>query len=101
MVDRARADLDRERDGSLLRELVAVQPEREAGRGASFEVAPGLLEVECSAFEEDVGRLGDPGRLGQDFGQREVEVCLRVLELGRHCMGAEPGRDAAGSGDRP
>ena len=36
VVDRARAELDRERDRALLRELVAVEAEREAGFAAGL-----------------------------------------------------------------
>ena len=93
VVDRARAELDRERDRSLLGELVAVEPEREAGVAAGGQIAARLCGVEGAALEEDVRRLGDARRLGEHLGEREVEVGVRVVELGRHGVGAEPGRD--------
>ena len=57
VVDGAGAELDRETDRAELGELVAVQPELEAGRAARLEVATGLLEVEGAALEEDVRGL--------------------------------------------
>ena len=95
MVDRARAELDRERDRALLGELVAVQAQREAGVAARLEVAARLRGVERAALEEDVRRLGELRRLRQHLGEREVEVRVGVVELGRHGVRAEPRRDAA------
>ncbi len=42
VVDRAGAELDRKRDRAALGELIAVEPQREAGRAARLEVAAGL-----------------------------------------------------------
>ena len=95
VVDRARAELDGERDRAPLGELVAVQPQRQAGGFAGLEVAPGLGGVEGAAFEEDVCRVGQRRRLRQHLGDRPVEVRIGVRLLGRHCMGAEPGRRSA------
>ena len=95
MVDGACPELDRERDGALLAELVAVEAKREPGVSARLEVAARLRRVERAALEEDVRRLRDPRRLGQDLGEREVEVGVGVVELGRDGVGAEPRRDAA------
>ena len=99
MVDRARTELDRERDRARLGELVAVQSQRKARRAAGLEVAARLVGVERAPLEEDVGRLGERGRLGQDLGEQEVEVGVGVVELGRHRVRAEPGRHAAGRAD--
>ena len=100
VVDRARAELDRERDRPLLGELVAVEAQREAGVPARFEVPARLRGVERAALEEDVRRLGEPCRLGQHLGEREVEVRVAVGELGRHRVSAEPGRDPTRGPDR-
>ena len=99
VVDRPRAELDREPDRARLRELVAVQAQREPRVAARLEVAPGLADVERAALEEDVGGLGERRRLGQHLGEQEVEVGVAVVELGRHGVRAEPGRDAAGGAD--
>src|SRR5205823_12713645 len=57
--------------------------------------------VEGATLQEDVGRLGDRRRLGQDLGEREVEVRVAVpVELGRDGVCAEPGGRAAGVADR-
>jgi hypothetical protein len=96
VVGAARSELDGELDASRLRELVGVQTQDEPGVAARLQVAACLASVECSALEEDVGRLGDLRRFGQHFGEREVEVGVRIVELGRDGMGAEPRRHAAG-----
>ena len=84
----------------LSRELVAVEAQREPGVAARLEVAARLRRVERAALEEDVRRLGEPRRFRQHLGEREVEVGVGVVELGRDRVGAEPGRDAAGGADR-
>ena len=78
MVNRNRAELDRERDRTGLRELVAVESERQACCGAGLEVAACLGGIEGPALEEDVGRFGDRRGLGQHLGEREVEVGVGV-----------------------
>ena len=101
VVDRPRAELDRERDRTLLGELVAVEPQREAGVAARLEVAARLGRVERAALEEDVGGLGERRRLGKHLGEGEVEVRVGVaVELRRHRVRPEPRRDAAGGPDR-
>ena len=69
MVDRARAELDRERDRARLGELVAVEAEREPGSAARLQVAAGLRRVEGAALEEDVRGLGEPRSLGQHLAR--------------------------------
>ena len=100
VVDGARAELDRERDRAGLRELVAVEAQREAGVAARLEVAARLRRVEGAALEEDVGRFRDLGSFGQHLGEREVEVRVGVGELRRDRVRAEPRRDAARVADR-
>ena len=101
MVDRPCAELDRERDRAGLGELVAVQAQDETGGAAGLEVAPRLGGVEGAALEEDVGRLGQERGLGQHLREHEVEVGVAVaVELGRHGVGAEEGRDPARGPDR-
>src|SRR6266511_3647048 len=51
MVDRAGAELDRQLDGPLLGELVAVQAEDESRVAACLEVAPCLRGVERAPLE--------------------------------------------------
>ncbi len=94
MVDRSRAQLDREPDRARLRELVAVQAEREPRGPARFEVAAGLIDIERAPLEEDVGRLRELRRVGQDVGDQEGDVRIAVGELGRDRVGAKPRRDA-------
>ena len=65
-----------------------------------FEVAAGLGRVEGAALQEDVGGLGELGRVGEHLREQEVEIRVRVRELRRRRVGAEEGRDAAGSPDR-
>ena len=77
-----------------LGELVAVQAQREAGCPAGLEVAPRLRRVERSALEEDVGGLGEPRCLREHLREHEVEVGVRIVELGRHGVRAEPRRHA-------
>ena len=95
MVDGACPELDRERNGTRLAELVAVEAQCEPGVATRLEVATRLRRVERTALEEDVRRLRDSRRFGQDLGEREVEVRLGVVELGWNGVRAEPGRDAA------
>ena len=102
MVDRSRAELDRERDRPLLGELVAVQAEREPGVTARLEVAARLRSVEGAALEEHVGRLGDLRSLREYLGESEVQIGIRVaVELRRNGMGAEPRRDPVRAADGP
>jgi len=95
VVDRSRAELDREPDRARFRELVAVQTQGQPGVAARFEVAARLVGVERATLEKDVGRVRDLARVGQHLGQQEVDVRIAVLELGRHRVRAEPRRDAA------
>jgi len=69
-----------------------VEPQREAGVAARFEVAPRLRGVERAALEEDVRGGRDLCGVAQHVCEREVEICISVLELGRHRVRAEPGR---------
>ena len=94
VVDRARAELDREGDRPRLRELVAVQAEGEAGLAAGLEVAARLPGVERAPLEEDVCRLCDPGRLREDVVDEEVDVGIAAVvgELGRDRVRAEKRR---------
>ena len=71
MVDGAGAELDRQRNRARLRELVAVEAEGEAVVTAGFEVAAGLTRVEGAALQEDVGGLGELGRLGSTSASRK------------------------------
>ncbi len=100
MVDRAGAELDRERDRPLLGELVAVQAKCETRVSARFQVAPRLLRREGAALDEDVRRLGDLSSLGQDLAEGEVEVGVGVLVLGWYGVCAKPGGDTALGVDR-
>ena len=100
MVDRPGTELDGEADGARLRELVTVQPEREAGRGARTQVAVGLRRIERAALEEHVGRLRECCRLRQHLREEEVDVGVGSLELGRHRVRSEPGGNAAGGANR-
>ena len=75
MVDGARAELDRERDRARLGELVAVEPQREAGVRARLEVAARVLGVERAALEEDVRRLARcRAASGSTSVEQEVDV---------------------------
>jgi hypothetical protein len=80
-----------------------VQPELEPRRATRPEVATRLLDVERPPLDEDVGRLRQPGRVGKDVGEQEVDVGVRagVRELGRDRVRPEPGRNASHSLDRP
>ena len=95
MIDGARAQLDRERDRPRLRELIPVEPQREARVPAGFEVPPRLGRVEGAALEEHVACFGEQRRSRQNLVEEEVEIRVGVAELGRHGMRAKPGRDAA------
>ena len=94
VVDAPCAELDRELHSARLRELVGVEPQRQPLLGAGREVAARLRGVERSLLEEDVSRLGDPGRLGEHLGERELEVRVGVGELGRNRVRAEPRWDS-------
>ena len=100
MVDRARPELDGERHGAALRELVAVQAQREAGNPARRQVAARLPRVERAALEERIGGVRDPRRVRQHLRQGVVDVRIRVVELRRDRVGAEPGRAPARSSNR-
>jgi hypothetical protein len=100
VVDRPHAELDRERDGALLGELVGVQTERETRIGAGTQIAPRLPGVERAALDEHVGGLREPGDIREDLRQDEVEVRIRIVVLGRHCVCAEPRGDSALVSDR-
>ena len=67
VVDRPRAELDRERDGALLGELVGMQTERKARSRAGLEIAARLRGVERATLEEDVGGLRELGGLREDL----------------------------------
>ena len=78
VVDRPRAELDRERDRTRFRELVAVQPQLEPVVARGVEVAASLDRVECTTLEEDIRRLGDGRGLGQDVRDQPVDVLVGV-----------------------
>ena len=101
MVDRAGAELERQRDGAGLRELIAVEAQGETGVAARRQIPPRLGRVERAPLEEDVGRIGDARRLRQHLAEREVEVLVRGAELGGNGVGAEPRRDAPRRADGP
>ena len=103
VIDRASAELDREWDCAGLRELVAVQAEREPGCAARSQIPPGLVRVEGPSLEEDVGRLGQLGGLREDVFDEEVDIRIaaRLRELGRDGMGTEPGRNPTRAPDSP
>ncbi len=101
VVDRARPQLDRERDRAALRELVAVEAQREPGVAAGDQIAARLRGVERPALEKDIGRGRESRRVGQDLCEREVEVRVGIGGLGRHGVCAEPGRRAARRGHGP
>ena len=100
VVDRSGAELDRQRNCTLLRELVAVQAQRQPGFGASGEIAPRLVGVERATLEEDVRGLRDLRRRREHLREGEVEVRVCVPELRRHGMGTKPRRDTVGRFDR-
>ena len=77
-----------------------MEPQDEPDGGARLEVPPRLPHVEGAPFDEDVGRLGDLGRLRQDLGYGELEIRVGVIELRRQRMCAEPRRDSARARDR-
>ena len=101
MVDRTRAELDRKRDRTRLRELVAVEPQRQAVRVARLEIAASLRRVERAPLEEDIGRLGELRRIREHVGQKEVEIGVGAREPWRSGVRSEPGRDPTGCCDRP
>ena len=100
VVDAPRAELDRERNSAQLVELVAVETKRQPGVAARDEVPARLLGVERAALDEHVRGLGERGCVRQHLGEREVEVRVRVVELGRDGVRAEPRRDAVRVADR-
>ncbi len=103
MVDRPRSELDRELHRPGLGELVAVQPEHEARSTARCQIAAGLAHIERASFEEDVGGLGEGGRVRQDLVDQELHVGVRahVFELRRDRVSSEPGGDATCSANHP
>src|SRR5687767_9904913 len=101
MVDRGCAQIESELDRTQLCELVAVDTQPEAGFPAGQEVSLCLLHVERLRLDEDVRRLGDAGRVGQDVRYEEVEVVLPALELRRNGMRAEERRDSPCLRDGP
>ena len=103
MVDRPRSELDRELHRPGLGELVAVQPEHEARSTARGQIAACLAGIERAPFEEDVGGLGEGGRVRQDLADQELHVGVRalVLELRRDSVSPEPGGDATCSANHP
>ena len=100
MVDRAGAELDRERNRTALRELVAVQPQRQSAAATRLEVAPRLLGVEGAALQEHVGGVGELCGVRKHLGERELEIRVGVHELRRHSVSTEPRRCASGGADR-
>ena len=100
VVDGAGAQLDRERDGAALGELVAVEPQGETGVAAGGEITPCLCRIEGTSLEEHVGGIGNFGGRGQHLLEGEVEIGVRAVELGRDRMSAEPGRRASRRADR-
>ena len=97
MIHRARAELDCKWDGSRLGELVTVQAKLEAGLAARAEIPARVVDVECAALEKDIRRLGEPGGVGKDFSDEEVDIGggAGVGELGRDGMRTEPGGSSA------
>ena len=100
VVDRARAELDRQRHRASLGELVGVQAQREARVAAGLEVTPGLRRLEGAFLDEDVRRRGEPRGFREHLGQDEVEIRVGVAKLRRHRVRAEPRRDTALRRDR-
>ena len=100
VVDRARAELDRQPDRADLVELVAVEPQGEPGPSTGLEVSPGLLDVERPALDEHVRRRRDPRGVREDRLDRPVDVRVGVRMLRRHRVRPEPRRDPARSRDR-
>ena len=84
VVDGARAQLDGQLHPATLRELVGVQPQRQAVAGRRPQVAVGLRPVEGAALEEHVGGLGGRRRGRQHILDHEVDVRVGVVPLGRH-----------------
>ena len=100
VVDRTRAELDRERNRTRLRELVTMEPQLEAVRAARLEIATSLRSVERASLEEDVCGLGELRRLREDVGQDEIEIGVCVRVPGRCGMRTEPRRDPTRRSDR-
>src|SRR5439155_10331535 len=96
----AGAELDRQGNRTLLRELIAVQAQREPRVSARRQVAAGLVDVERSALEEHVRGFGELSGGREHLGQGEVEICVLSLELGWDRVGPEPGRHSTFAADR-
>ena len=64
-----------------------------------LQVAPCLSGVERAPLEKDVGRLRHERCVRKDLGEREVEVRVGIVELGRHRVRAEPRGNPAGGTD--
>ena len=96
MVDRARAELDGERDRPHLGELVAVDAQLEPRRTTGDQIPARLLDVERPPLDEHVGGDGDARRLWQHLLDHPVDVRVGIRMLGRNGVRAEPGRHAAG-----
>ena len=98
VVDARGVELDRERDGTHLGELVSVQPQPQAVAMRGLEEATRLLNVEDAAFEKYVGRIGE-GRAGrQDLLDRVVHVRVGRGRLGRRGVERQTGRGGAHAG---
>ena len=82
MIDGPGAELDRQRDRTLLGELIAVQAKSEPRGTASLEVAASLVDVERPLLEKDIRARGQPRSFRQDFGEREASQ-PRSRDLGR------------------
>src|SRR5439155_18543860 len=95
MVDRPSSELDREGNRTLFGELVPVQSQPETRLGASGQIAPRLGDVEGATLEKDIRSLRDLRGGRKDLGECEVEVRVRVVELRRHRVRAEPRRNTA------
>ena len=100
MIDRARAELDRERDRPALGELIAVQPQCEPGVAARCEIAPRLAASKAPRSRKTSAASASSRRLRQHLRECEVEVRVGVGELRRDRVRAEPGREAARSAHR-
>ncbi|MGZ4424856.1 MAG: hypothetical protein ACXVZK_09285 [Gaiellaceae bacterium] len=77
-----------------------MQTERETRVGAGTQIAPRLPGVEGAALDEHVCGFRDSGGIREHLRQDEVEVGIRVVVLGRHCVCPEPRGDPALVSDR-
>ncbi len=77
-----------------------MQPQPETRAGASGQIAPSLGDVKGTTLEKDIRRLRDLRGGRKHLGQCEVEVRVRVVELRRHRVRAEPRRNTACGFDR-